>query len=302
MSEKNNKKSLVVILAIATALLLVGNLAQFKMNSDTVEQKDYSLDSLNQVNFDINEELVTTQNQIARYKGENEQLDSMLSSKEALLIQRREEINKLIKSGKADKKTISALRAVQKKLQAEKQDLLDTVDEYFKKNQQLQEENQLLSTTISNLEVEKQKLNNQVNIASVIKAEYVRVEALKSRMFSDEKKATSLARRATEFKVCLNLLENKVAKAGKKMVYVSIVAPNEKVIGNKGLGSGTFTDNEGEEVFYTMSQEVDYEGTTVEDICLNFAEAEAGMFKEGTYVVKIYTDKVLTKISSIELK
>lgn len=302
MSEKNNKKSLVVILVIATALLLVGNLAQFKMNSDTVEKKDYSLDSLNQVNFDINEELVTTQSQIARYKGENEQLDSMLSSKEALLLKRKEEINKLIKSGKADSKTIAALRAVQKKLQTEKQDLLDTVDEYFKKNQQLQEENQLLSTTISNLEVEKQKLNNQVDIASVIKAEYVRVEALKSRMFSDEKKATSLARRATEFKVCLNLLENKVAKTGKKMVYVSIVAPNEKVIGNKGLGSGTFTSNEGEEVFYTMSQEVDYEGTTVEDICLNFAEAEAGIFKEGTYVIKIYTDKVLTKISSIELK
>lgn len=302
MSDKKNKKSLVVILAIATALLLVGNLLQFQMNSVTVEAKDYSLDSLNQVNFDINEELVTTQNQIARYKGENEQLDSMLSSKEALLIQRREEINRLIKSGKADKKTISALRAVQKKLQAEKQDLLDTVDEYFKKNQQLQEENQLLSTTISNLEVEKQKLNNQVNIASVVKAEYVRVEALKSRMFSDEKKATSLARRASEFKVCLNLLENKVAKAGKKMVYVSIIAPNDKVIGNKGLGSGTFNTAEGEEVFFTMSQEVDYDGTTLEDICLNFAEAEAGKFKEGTYVVKIYTDKVLTKISSIELK
>jgi hypothetical protein len=99
----------------------------------------------------------------------------------------------------------------------------------------------------------------------------------------------------------MNLLENKVAKAGTKTVYVAIIAANDKVVGNKGLGSGTFNNGE-EEVFFTMSKEVEFDGKTIEDVCLNFEEAEAGKFKEGTYVVRIFVDKVLTKITSIELK
>jgi predicted nuclease with TOPRIM domain len=302
MSEKkNNKKSIVILLAVVTVLLLIGNVAQFKMNTDTVEAKDFSLDSLYSVNTDINTELIETQHQIERYKGENAQLDSMLSKKEALLIERKNEINALIKSGKTDAKTIAALRSVQRKLKEENKGLLEEIDKFIMENQTLKEENQVLYNTVSTLESEKSALNNQVNIASVLKAEYVKVKALKSRMFSDEKKATSLARRATEFEVCMNLLENKVAKPGTKKVYVAIIADNDKVVGNKGLGSGTFNNGE-EEIFFTMSREVEFDGTTVEDVCLNFEETEAGKFKEGTYVVKIYVDKVLTKITSIELK
>ena len=302
MSEKkNNKKSIVILLAVVTVLLLLGNVAQFKMNTDTVEAKDFSLDSLYSVNTDINTELIETQHQIERYKGENAQLDSMLGKKEALLIERKNEIDALIKSGKTDAKTIAALRSVQKKLKEDNKGLLEEIDKFIMENQSLKEENQVLYNTVSNLESEKSALNNQVNIASVLKAEYIKVQALKSRMFSDEKKATSLARRATEFEVCMNLLENKVAKAGTKTVYVAIIAANDKVVGNKGLGSGTFNNGE-EEVFFTMSKEVEFDGKTIEDVCLNFEEAEAGKFKEGTYVVRIYLDKVLTKITSIELK
>jgi hypothetical protein len=302
MSEKkNNKKSIVILLAVVTVLLLLGNVTQFKMNTDTVEAKDFSLDSLYSVNTDINTELIETQHQIERYKGENAQLDSMLGKKEAVLIERKNEIDALIKSGKTDAKTIAALRSVQRKLKEDNKGLLEEIDKFIMENQTLKEENQVLYNTVSNLESEKSALNNQVNIASVLKAEYVKVQALKSRMFSDEKKATSLARRATEFEVCMNLLENKVAKAGTKTVYVAIIAANDKVVGNKGLGSGTFNNGE-EEVFFTMSKEVEFDGKTIEDVCLNFEEAEAGKFKEGTYVVRIFVDKVLTKITSIELK
>ena len=297
MSEKkNNKKSIVILLAVVTVLLLLGNVTQFKMNTDTVEAKDFSLDSLYSVNTDINTELIETQHQIERYKGENAQLDSMLGKKEAVLIERKNEIDALIKSGKTDAKTIAALRSVQRKLKEDNKGLLEEIDKFIMENQTLKEENQVLYNTVSNLESEKSALNNQVNIASVLKAEYVKVQALKSRMFSDEKKATSLARRATEFEVCMNLLENKVAKAGTKTVYVAIIAANDKVVGNKGLGSGTFNNGE-EEVFFTMSKEVEFDGKTIEDVCLNFEEAEAGKFKEGTYVVRIFVDKVLTKIT-----
>lgn len=303
MSEKkNNKKSLVGILAVTTALLLVANFAQFKMNSETVEAKDFSLDSLFTVNTDINTELINAQNQIERYKGENAELDSMLLKREALLKERKAEINRLIKSGKADSKTIASLRKMQKKLKDANLYFENQLDSVLTLNKYLNEENQKLYSTVSTLESEKSALSNKVSVASVLKAEYVKVEALKTRMFSEEKKATSIARRASEFKVCMNLLENKVAKKGNKTVYVSIIAPNEKTIGDTGLGSGTFTNAEGEEVFYTKSVEVDFDGTTIEDVCLNYAELEAGKFKEGTYVVKIYTDKVLTKITSIELK
>lgn len=302
MSENQKKNPIVKILLIATILLALGNIFQYKISSDTIEEKNYDIDSLVEVRVELEGNIVSINAEIEKYKGENEGLNEMLSSRETELAKKVAMVKELTRKKNISAAEIAKLRKLNKELQADREKLLEDIDKYITENLSLKKENKELYSTVSTLEAEKSALDQQVDIASVVKAEYIDAKAYKSRG-ENKFKPTGLARRASKFEVCMSLLENKVTPTGLKTIYVSIISPSDKTIGDKGKGSGTFiTPGSKEEIFFTMSEEVDFTGETIENICLSYNEGVKGRFEEGTYIVKIYIDGVLTKISSIELQ
>ncbi len=301
MSENQKKSPIVPILIVITALLAIGNVFQYTSSSATIEEQKYDIDSLVAVRVDLESNIRSMQGDIDKYKDENKGLNEMLTSREQELADKVSKIQELTRKKNISAAEIAQLRKLNKELETDREKLLEEIDKYITENQSLKTENKELYSAVSALEAEKSALNEQVNIASVVKTEYVNVTAFKPR--GENFKETGLARRTSKFEVCMNLLENKVTTKGKKIVYVSIIAPNEKTVGDKAKGSGTFTTpNSEEEVFFTMSKEIDFTGATMENVCMSYDEGVKDRFEEGVYAVKIYIDGILTKITSIELK
>ena len=110
-----------------------------------------------------------------------------------------------------------------------------------------------------------------------------------------------MAKRTHKLEVCFDVLDNKIAKAGDKNVYLKITEPGGKPIGNKGSGSSSFKTAGGEEVMYASTTTINYTGAK-QNVCLNYEEKEDKMFPPGTYLLEVYVDGNLSGASSYVLK
>lgn len=300
MSEQKNNKGLLIVLLIALIASIGVNVMQMKSNADTVVEKDFEIDSLVTIGSELKADIIGLERDIEKYTAENEGLSEELTAKKAELEKRKETIDQLLKQGKLDKSVIAKLRNEQKAFEKEKEDLLEQIDKYITENKTLKKENEVLYSTVSELENVREELAKQVNIASLVKAEYLVLNALKPR--KDGFKITSLARRTTKFEACMTLLENQVTGKGSKTVYMIVFAPNGQAIGDTGKGSGTFVDpNTQEEVLYTAKTEIEYNGQKMENICVSYDEGNK-KFEAGDYLAKIYVDGILSNTTMITLK
>jgi hypothetical protein len=95
-------------------------------------------------------------------------------------------------------------------------------------------------------------------------------------------KETERSGRTSRLKTCLSLVENSIAKKGPRTVYIRIKGPDGILMTSNQ--QNVFITS-GEQMLYSASREVDYEGDEVE-ICIYFAD---GGFTKGTYTVDAYT-------------
>ena len=133
-----------------------------------------------------------------------------------------------------------------------------------------------------NLKSTTEDLSKQVEKGSVIKGRGVTLTGI-----SDNGKLIAKAGRVVKLKTCLNLVENSIAKSGLMEVYIRIKGPDGLLL--------IFKFN-GEELIYSASREVDYQGEEVE-VCVYFTPAEK--LAKGVYTVDAYTTQ--GKLGSADL-
>ena len=291
-SSSVNKGILVVLI-----LSLIGNIWQWRNQSNTIETYDVKVDSLVTARVDVEKELTETYAELNKYKGISSRLDSLLSEANTKVSDQENRIKQLIKK----ERTGSALN---KKLQTELEDLKKLRDEYLEKidqllveNEQLKKEKTELSGTVESLT---KNLESTVNTASVLKSEYIKVGSYKRRN-NDKFTSTAMAKRTNKLEACFTILENKITQAGEKNVYLRIVEPGGKTLGDKSEGSATFrTSGNNEEVMYTAVQKITY-ANAKQDLCMKWEEKER-VFTPGTYVIEIYVDGNLSGASSLVLR
>ncbi|MBL0341973.1 MAG: hypothetical protein IPP71_14210 [Bacteroidetes bacterium] len=174
---------------------------------------------------------------------------------------------------------------------------LDKIDKLLVENEQLKKDKVELTSTVENLS---KNLESTVNQASVLKSEYMRVRTYKKRG-SNKFVETAMAKRTNKMEACFSVLDNKIAKAGEREVYLRIVEPGGKTMGARSEGSNTFKmANSGEEVQFTSSIKMTYDSSK-QDLCLQWEEAER-VFAPGTYVIEVYIDGNLSGATSYVLK
>ncbi len=290
--SSNNK-----IWIILFALSAIFNIYQWQNTNTVVERMEVKNDSLATAKYDVEKELEETYQELNQYKGINSRLDSLLAEANGTIEQQRSRIEKMLKNERNS-------AALNKKLKAELEDLKKMRDEYLEKidkllveNEQLKQDNQELTNTVENLS---RNLENTVNKASVLKSEYVKVKAYKKRG-SSKYSETALAKRTNKMEVCFSVIENKIAKPGEKDVYLRIVEPGGKTLGDRSSGSSTFRlAQSDEEVQFTSTAKINYDNSK-QDLCLNWEEKER-VFAPGTYVVELYVEGNLSAASSFVLK
>jgi hypothetical protein len=182
-------------------------------------------------------------------------------------------------------------------LQVLRDEYLTRIDSLLTENQKLQAEKKELTGTVETLN---KNLESTVNTASVLRAEYIKVNSYK-RKGSGSYTATNSARRVHKMEVCFDVLENKIAKAGEKTVYLRITEPGGKPVGNKGTGSGAFKTAGGEDMMYASSNTITYTGAK-QNVCLNYEEQQDKMFPVGNYAIEIYIDGNLCGSATYSLK
>jgi len=131
----------------------------------------------------------------------------------------------------------------------------------------------------------------QVTAGAVIKARAISVVAINS-----SNKETDRSSRVQKLKTCLSLIENSIAEKGPKVIYIRVTGPDGILIAGD---QQRIFEVGGEEMIYSASREVDYQGEEVE-ICIYFANPQG--FVKGVYTVDVYSSEIKLGSADIMLR
>ena len=129
-----------------------------------------------------------------------------------------------------------------------------------------------------NLKSTTEELGKQVELGSIVKGRGLTMVGI-----TETGKETDRSSRAAKLKTCLNLVENTLAKKGPRTVYIRVKGPDGILMTS---GQQQIFTVGGEQMIYSASRQVDYQGSEVE-ICIFFSAGEK--FTKGVYTVDAYT-------------
>jgi hypothetical protein len=297
--EQGPKKGIVII--VITILLGTNGLLLWQFFD-----KKNSLDLANQTIVATTAEKDALQMQLNQFKAEYEKikaenagLQNQLSEKDEEIKAKVLEIQKLIRLGGPAQ--IARAKAELAKLKEMNDIYVANIDSLNLVNQQLQQENQNLSTNLSqemskneNLSAENMKLFTKVSEGSKLKAQNILTEGLRYRS-NGKVVITNKAKQVQKIRTHFTLAENKVIDKGPIEVYVRVTGPDGGVM---SVDNATFKAN-GQDLTYTMKETVDYNNS---DTPVEVMWAKGSQFSKGIYKVDIYHAGNLIGNSTIDLK
>jgi chromosome segregation ATPase len=292
--KKGNKSTLWIILLLGSLGI---NVYQWQKHDSVVASYEVKTDSLITARVDVEKELSATYEELNKYKGINEHLDSLLIEANGKVDEQKARIEKLLAQGKLSKEQITKLNGELAELRKLRDDYIEKIDQLMVENNRLRNDSTTLAT---NLDATTKNLEATVATASVLKSEYFKVTSFKKRN-NDKYSETAMAKKTNKIDVCFSMMENKIAKAGDKNVYLRIVEPGGKILGSGMSGSSTFkVTATNEEMQYTTTKTSSYNNEKT-DMCLTFEQEERNL-PAGTYNAEVYVDGVLSGATTFVLR
>ncbi len=285
MEREDKLRKIVVALAIA-AVLLGGVLAYVWVSKNKI------VNDLNIEKADLTQEMVELRQEYAELQTANDTLNANLQIEREKVDQLIERFQKTEATNRAQirqyEKELGTLRSIMKHYivqidslnnlnMALREEASDARREAAENRRQYED---LRSTT--------DEYARQVAEGSVVKGRGVSLHAINS-----SAKETDRSSRTEKLRADMFLIENAVAKKGPRRVYIRVKGPDGILLtaDDKQL----FTCD-GEQMIYSESREVDYQGEEVE-VSVYFASPQP--FTKGVYTVDAYTTE--GKIGSADL-
>jgi hypothetical protein len=282
-TEQKSRKGIIWIVLLALSLVL--NIIQWFNHNTSVEKYEQRVDTLVVERVNVEKELSDTRAELEKYRGISANLDSLLNEAQAKI---DEQVKKLKDVSSRERNVVALNKKLKEQLadlQVLRDEYLGRIDSLLMANKQLVAEKEELTTRVNTVS---KNLETTVATASVLKAEYFKIQSFKRRG-SGKFVETALAKRTHKIDVCFDILDNKFSKPGEKTVYLVINEPGGKPMGNRSTGSSTFKTSSGEELMYTATTTVNYTGAK-QNICLNYEEQEDKKFPPGEYLIEAYVD------------
>ena len=294
--EKQNKSTLTLLLLLLITSIGV-NIYQYNSHSKSVTTHNNQMDSLYNEKVDVDRELANVSLELEKHRGIAGNLDTLLDDANSKIAAQEAKIRSLLGSQGRMSKMTKELKAELEVLYKLRDEYLDKIDALLAENQALKNENANLTSTVGELNEQKNLLEGKVLTASQLKVEYVKMGSFKKKS-SGKYTESALAKRTNKIESCFTIMDNKVTPNGDKMAYLVITAPNGKPL--MGYTKAEFKNADGENVFATASQKVNYTGSK-QDLCLAY-ENDERILEAGTYTIDIYMDGVLVHQSSYILR
>lgn len=143
-----------------------------------------------------------------------------------------------------------------------------------------------MNDSINALRSKSSELAQQVAIASILKAENVKITAITRKdkeLDKDEFKAKDIHK----LKVAFTLGDNKVARKDNKAMVFRLIEPSGSVLYDAAIGGGFFTASDGKEMPYTDKKTVKFDNSKQS---VSFVYVKGNEYKSGTHRVEIYSD------------
>ena len=295
MSTENENNSgkfkiLIGVLSVLLIALAVYTVTLFNDSKNTVS-------NLEMQKADIEQEL---EGLIANY--DEVIKDNELKDKD--LLAARERITILldsVKDSQANVNLIERYKAEVGRLKQERSLLFKRADSLIAANKQLAMERDSTSTELQNTRMVVDSVNQQnmamtetIKIGSIVKATDLRGEAVIIRN-SGKVVDTKRASRADKIRACFTLTPNTIAKRGDRTLYVQVVNPR-----NKMMGDDAVKQFEDKNINYSASTNVFYENDEL-DVCILVNSAESDLV-EGRYTINLFDGSTQIATTTMELK
>jgi len=295
MSTENENNSgkfkiLIGVLSVLLIALAVYTVTLFNDSKNTVS-------NLEMQKADIEQEL---EGLIANY--DEVIKDNELKDKD--LLAARERITVLldsVKDSEANVALIDRYKAEVGRLKQERIMLFKRADSLIASNKQLAMErdstyNELSNTRliVDSVSTENIAMNETIKKGSIVKATDLRGEAVIVRN-SGKVVDTKRASRADKIRTCFTLAPNAIAQKGDRILYVQVINPKNKMIGDNAVKQ--FEDKN---LNYSASTNVFYENDEL-DVCILVNATETDLV-EGRYTINLFDAGNLVATTSMELK
>ncbi|MDD2594519.1 MAG: hypothetical protein PHD11_01720 [Bacteroidales bacterium] len=281
-------KKIVIALSIVAGLLLVGLVFLYLNRSNIIKD-------LNVEKSDLTNELVSLQNDYASLTTTNETINAELTVEKEKVEQLIERIQNTEATNRTKirqyEKELGTLRSIMKGYIVQI-DSLNTLNIALREEASAaRQEAQESKKQYDELRTTTDEYAKQVTAGAVIKARAISVVAINS-----SNKETDRSSRVQKLKTCLSLIENSIAEKGPKVIYIRVTGPDGILIAGD---QQRIFEVGGEEMIYSASREVDYQGEEVE-ICIYFANPQG--FVKGVYTVDVYSSEIKLGSADIMLR
>lgn len=313
--EKKNKDAVFITVISIMALLLIGlgydwysksnNLETCTQNNELMVAE---LEELNQIMLGGDIEMAAD-NLKDNLRNMLQQYDEMSTDNVALsdsIALERAKVQKLLEDLENQKKysarQIYKLNKENETLRRIMQGYVRTIDSLNTQNIALKNEVTLKNEELTKVSSErdkvlseKEELAQKVSLGSQLQATSIVGTAIKIRN-SGKQVETNRSGRADMVKACFTLNENKIAKSGKKRIYLRVIAPDASVLTNSSSTSITFNDKS---IQISSFRDIDYQNVTT-DMCIYFENTQD--FLEGEYIVELYCEGAKIGTTTFALK
>ncbi len=282
-----DKKSKIIIIVAVVALAVAVGAVFFLMEKlkqkdvemeEMVEQMEYEKEELENEYADVAIEMEGISNRVTN--------DSLLNelNKQQLRVQSLLEELRTVKATNARriselKKELATVRGVLQYYVAQVDSLQRVNGELVAENEALGQRYQEAAGNVVTLTEEKTALQEKVNIASQLEARNVVVEP--------QTKRGGKARyinKVSIIKVSYAIAKNNTAKAGNKVVYMRITAPDGSVLHKSGSDRFQFED---QQIYFSSRKNFEYAGQEMNDV-IYYTVTET--LTKGKYEIELFVD------------
>lgn len=216
---------------------------------------------------------------------EQEKIDGLLSELKDVKATNYSKIKEL-------KDELSTLRKIAKSY-------VRQIDSLNRLNEQLTEENKEVRRNLEETQQSKQEIQVEKDSLSgeVEKARILRIDDLKTVGLNDRGKEKSKVNKIDKLKTCFTIKENVLLKPGDRTFYIRIAAPPDDFILTNS--EENIFEHEGEELVYTASRTVEYDGNE-QELCIYFDTQ--GELDPGTYEVYVFATGRMVGQASFKLE
>jgi hypothetical protein len=183
------------------------------------------------------------------------------------------------------KKKMSRLQVIAQGYVRQMDSIVTVNRDLTEENLQIKEEIKIERRKNKELEEQTETLTDIVVEASVLNVYGLKAEGIHKKGSSRET-PTDKIRRVDVIKVCFTLGENSIVKAGDKNIYVRIAQPNKEIL-TKGRGSDYSFMFNGEELQYSILEDVNYQNQAI-DMCMRYHLRDTQELEPGVYHVDIF--------------